>query len=509
MQTQILKETKEKNEHMEQLADHYLNFLREELNSEIMYHSKMKLFWIYNPDTGAWNKYEIDLKSTNELMYSRLFNYLRAKNLFENRYTNTSRVHQEVLKLATILTNERKLAPELADDRYHNFTNGILDTKEKKFLEHTPKIFTDYQYPFEFDTNKEFKLSDYPNFEKLITGSLTEDGNGICEDMETMVQQAFGTMLSPIKYPVMYIFTGVQNSAKSTFMELLRGFVGMDRSGAMALEKIAGKKSTTFSLYEALMGNKLNISEEIEGDQINAGTLKTLISENVSNVEGKGTNAIKNVQFNTRFFGVTNNVLEFKDGTEGIDRRVKYINFTHSIPAKDVDETLVQRIVEKEMEGVVAWAYQGLLSIEGNKQKEGEQWFNGFFQSESSLDIRKEVANKSRPVYDFLEQIELARTDDEGSHIDTKALRIAFADWAEEEGAVQSAGMKQTTFGSQFREYVTKKLGMTSKEYDKLKRRIDNNTKTVVFGLTLTTAYVEPFMSAGEDKPLLNNDVPF
>lgn len=480
-----IQDHKKKIEFVERLVFEYQDFLKAN-NSRILLDLQQREFWIYDSTNHLWFKRVENKMADGVTMFDELYNFLLARGIFESKFTSPGKLMQEATKIGATLIRDGHTTPNYAEDRYHNLMNGIYDSRTHELVPHTSTIFTDYKYQFELDINKEFVLDEYPLLRKLFTGALGDDDKVIDEDLLFMVRQMFGTMISPVRYPVMYICIGEQGTAKSTFAELLYGFVGRDRCGSSPLENFAGNTKNKFGNHKAVVGNKLNVSEEIPEEKLNASNLKTLISEPRVETEAKGKGQ-RDTEFNTRLFGTSNNVLEFDSGVAGIDRRLKYIRFSREIPSHEIDLDLVKNIVASphEMSGLFLFAIEGYKSINENKDKDNENWRAGFYQSDDSLLAKQEVEYKSRPVYNFLNDISLVPGDG-GYQIDISGLLDIYKDWAENNGHEKSAGISLNSFSRQFGEYVSQKHRISKTvQVKNMRKRINNNTKTVYEGLVV------------------------
>ena len=448
--TTQLTDPKEKLAFMERVADEYLKWR----DGGVVYSPVERCFYMYNDNTGAWYKRNLERRQGGKLMYNELIAFLRAYGLYENKFTNYSRLQQEVFKLQALLENNNAVVGAFPNDRYHNFQDCIYDIKDGKRIQHTNdiKYFTNYQYLFSIGEEPEGDIQFTGALDKLFKGAVEYD-----PEKMLMLSQMFGTAISDVRFPVMYVLIGMQQTAKSTFLRLLREFVGRERVGEAPLENFAGSGASRFGLAKAVIGKKVNISEEIKEDKLDSSKIKTMISEDRLEVERKGVDAV-DILFNTRFYGTSNNVLSFEGGTEGIDRRMKYIVFTRQIPSNEVDVNIIDKIVSNEQNMRELWwfAVRGYRSIIDNMSKEYDNlyWFNGFFQNQDSIDAKIEVQEVSRPTYAFLRSINFKYIGGDDDFIVCKELRDWYSEWAEEEGHARSANISQVAFNRQVKEYL-------------------------------------------------------
>ena len=503
-----IQDFKKKQGFVDRLAFNYIEFLNNN-KSEIILDIQQREFWIYDNLNNRWFKRVENKMSDGINLYDEIYNYLTDKDIFEPILTSPGRIGQEITKMGAMLIRKNKIKPEFADDKYHNLINGIYDSKKDEVIKHSSDIFTDYQYPFKVDIKKKFVLEEYPLLNKLFKGALMDETTKKTDkDLFLMVSQLFGTMIAPIRYPVMYILVGEQGTAKSTFGELLSGFVGKGRCGRSPLENFSGNKKNKFGNHKAVVGNKLNISEEISEEKLNANNLKTLITENEIETEAKGKGQ-RDTTHNTRFFGTSNNVLYFDSGVSGIDRRLKYIRLNREIPSSEIDQNLVKKILsdKTEMEGLFLLSIQGYKTLLENKDKDTVNWREGFFQSDDSVNAKEEVESKSRPVYQFLKDIELT-PENTNYQINIAGLLDVYSNWATDNGHEQSAGMTQNNFSRQFSQYITQKYRISKKVQEKtMKKRVEHNTKTVYTGLSINKDTIGILNSVGNEVIIDNNDM--
>ncbi|PJF39361.1 MAG: hypothetical protein CUN55_14570 [Phototrophicales bacterium] len=460
-------DSKEKVAFMDSCYEHYFNFV----GGHIMYRHSTGTFHLYDAKNGLWHTRVAQKRQGGIMMADELFVFLRLHNLTENRFTSPSRLQQEVDRLRAYLIEKGNILADTPDTQWHNFNDGLYSTLTFCKIEHTPDKdkFTDYRYPFSIGDCDEIQRPQFTgNLKKLFDGATDGD-----EELILMLGQMFGTAISPIRYPVMYVLIGAQGTAKSTFLKLLRGFIGDSRSGMSPLENFAGVHRTQFSMAKAVLGHKINISEEISDEQIDASRLKTLISENRIEVERKGHDAI-DVYIDTRFYGTSNNILQFKGGVEGVQRRMKYIMLQRRIPSSEVDHLIVEKILASEEEMRQLWWFSvwGLKNIIDNMKNNDIHWFHGFFQSDASIEAEKEVERLSRPVFAFLDDISFSLAESEDNHIQTTTLREAFINWAELEGHMYSAKITQSAFNHQVIEYMMNKWNLTYMQAKELRKRV-------------------------------------
>ena len=478
----LINDGKEKAIWIDNLVVHYLKFIRS--NGNILVDPKKNIFWLYDSNTNTWNKRTYNQRQGGITIMHELYKFVKLNGLFENRFTNVSRLQQEVMKLEAELISDNEVAPNYADNRYHNFIDGIFDIHKMTMIKHSRKIFTDYQHSFKLKWDKSYeeallnmhKNKSYTDFfsEKSYLSKLLKGSLEFNPELMMMVAQMFGTAVSKERYPVMYILTGLQGTSKSTILKLLSLLIGKQRCSTVPLEWFAGtgNKSDKFA-SSSIIDNIVNISEEIKGETLDAEIVKTIIAENNITIRRMHQEPT-DVSINTRFFGVSNNALKF-DSYEGIERRFKYIKLTRQIPEEEIDLQIINKINNNndDLRKVFLFAISGVILIK--KGMNEFKWLDRFYQSQDSVDEKNFVMETTRPSHAFLNDIEFgpttAKKDGEGFErmaLFSKPLWGAFKNWAEENGHLGSARISLIEFKKQVAEFLRYRFKFTDRQVKKI-----------------------------------------
>ena len=169
-----------------------------------------------------------------------------------------------------------KRAAELKTELYIiNLENTRLDIRDNTMYEFTPDVI-------EFDRLPVFynPYSYCEEVDKLFQRLFLDD-----EETIHLVKEMLGyCLIKHCKYEKGFLLTGSGSNGKSTFLELVKAFLGERNYSSLELDKVTNRFSTVS------LENKLaNIGDDINAKALSeTGTLKKLFSRQSLEVECKG-----------------------------------------------------------------------------------------------------------------------------------------------------------------------------------------------------------------------------
>lgn len=205
---------------------------------------------------------------------------------------------------------------------------------------------------------KQLKRLDYtPNAIEFDRIPVTFDPNASCDDMDAMLERVFlgdadviklfdemmGYMLiKHTRYRAGFMLYGNGSNGKSTILDMIKKFIGMNNYSAIELGKLTDRFAT------AELENKLaNIGDDIDDRPIkDTGTLKKLFTGETLMVERKGERPFTLQPYAKMIFSM-NNLPRSYDKSDGFYSRLIFIPFNAKF--KSTDEDFDPHIADKIM----------------------------------------------------------------------------------------------------------------------------------------------------------------
>lgn len=228
-----------------------------------------------------------------------------------------------------------------------NLMNGTFEISERcqKLREQSPNDFLKYRLSFEYAPQ-----ATAPMFQKFLDTVLPDKR---CQDvLSEYIGYVFTNSLKLEKALILY---GSGANGKSVFYEVITALLGSDNVCSYSLENLT--KSDGYQRAE--LSNKLvNYASEING-KLEASIFKQLVSgEPVEARQIYGTPFI--LRNYAKMIFNCNELPREVEHTNAFFRRFLIIPFNVTIPEKEQDKKLAQKIIAKELAGVFNWVLAGL-----------------------------------------------------------------------------------------------------------------------------------------------------
>jgi putative DNA primase/helicase len=236
----------------------------------------------------------------------------------------------------------------------------VISQEQQKLREFRMEDFLTYQLAFSYDP-----LSNSPIFQTYLDRVLPDRNQQLI--LAEFIGYIFTTGLKLEKVLILY---GSGANGKSVFFDVIKALLGSNNISSYSLQAL----TNNLGYSRADLPNKLvNYGSEIS-PEMDTTVFKLLISgEPVEARLPYGNPFI--IDNYAKFIFNTNELPKDVEDNEAFFRRFLIINFGVTIPEKDRDVQLAQKIIASELPGVFNWVLEGLQRL--LKQK-------GFTQSEES-----------------------------------------------------------------------------------------------------------------------------
>lgn len=245
------------------------------------------------------------------------------------------------------------LPDELNQDHWLlNCFNGTIDLHTGKLLRHRRKDYITKLAQVDFDPE-----ADCPLWDKVLKRIMAGD-----EELISFLQRLFGYFLTgDISEQIFPIFYGEGANGKSTVLDTIMGIMG-DYARKAPPHLVTMRRNDEHPTEIAdLFGRRLVVaSESEEGKKLRIELVKQMTGDET--LTGRFMRQ-DYFTFNRTHKTVlmTNNKPRIEEVNNAIWRRILLIPFQVTIPEKDQDKRLLQRL-RGEWPGILRWAVQGCLA---------------------------------------------------------------------------------------------------------------------------------------------------
>lgn len=229
-----------------------------------------------------------------------------------------------------------------------NVKNTRLDLRNGACLEFTPDAIEFDRIPVTYDPS-----AYCAELDKMLNRVFLGD-----RDVINLFEEMIGAiLLKHSKYQKAFLFTGKGSNGKSTVLDLLKTFLGLDNYATLSLEEVTGR------FNKILLEHKLaNIGDDIDNVVIkDTGTLKKMTAGNAITVEDKGQKAYSAELYATHIYSA-NEIPRSFDKTDGFYRRWLIIPFDAKFTAEDPD---FDPLIEDKITTDTALSYLLNIGIRG------------------------------------------------------------------------------------------------------------------------------------------------
>jgi putative DNA primase/helicase len=229
-----------------------------------------------------------------------------------------------------------------------NVQNGLYNTLDGTFSEHTPRSISTVRINAKHDEN-----ADCPLFLAFLT-SLLPDAEIF------LLQEIFGYLLIPInKAQKSFVFVGAPNAGKSTLLSIVQEvLLGSENVSNIPWQSLGDRFKTA-----ELFGKLANIFADLPSKSVDDnGMFKALTGEDFITVERKNKDPFSFRPYARLLFSCNEIPRNYGDRSDGFYRRLIIIRFEKSVPEDRRDPNLREKLAV-ERDGIFHWALEGLKRL--------------------------------------------------------------------------------------------------------------------------------------------------
>lgn len=335
---------------------------------------------------------------------------------------------QETLAYLQLKAEEKEFSPA----KYIVVENGVFNLDTWELEEHSPNIITRNKIPVPYVPGAYYEVTD-----KTLDKIAVND-----KKVRMLLEEILGYVLfRRNEYAAMFILTGDGSNGKSSFLDMLRKFVGSENTSALDLNELDHRFKTA-----ELFGKLVNIGDDIDKSYIKStGTLKKLATGNAVNVERKGRDPFDLVSYAKLIFSA-NEMPRINDYTDGLNRRLQIVPFKAKFTPDDpdYDPFITDKLLSDEsMQYILNLALNALKRLLKN---------NRFTRSKAIEKEMEMYMEENNPIISFV--------NNEGIEFDRRPVKNVYEEYRIYCNENGFQAVSNVTFGRQIR----KLYGYTSKQ---------------------------------------------
>lgn len=318
------------------LAEH----IREQANYYIVKRQGSETFFVYWYDNGYYK--QLSTGEIKAMIKEYIPLEMRKPTVWEATY-------KDLISTNNFINHEQLNTEE----HLINFKNGILNTKTWEMMEHSPKYLLTYQIQYNYNKDAEPPKKWKEFIETLVSGD---------KDTACTLQEWFGLNISNYNANLckksVALCGVVGNTGKSKFLKMLAQIIGLNNICSKSIQDLSAKFGAG-----ALYGKKCVLIDDQKAANIEDGsTFKAITGDGVIEAELKGKDPFS-ITFTGGITFTCNEMPYIKDdkGTHMFERFL-IIPCNNVIPPEKRDNRLFEKM-EKEIEGIIVWALQGLKRL--------------------------------------------------------------------------------------------------------------------------------------------------
>lgn len=176
------------------------------------------------------------------------------------------------------------------------------------------------------------------------------------EEIRAVVQELCAQTLLPSNYGIAGWFYGQGANGKGVLMEVVEAI--HRQSCRLRLDNLAQR----FAL-ESLIGASLVLVDEVANEKMAEEIFKSLITGNGIDIDRKNEKPLRSYRSRAKWIIASNTVPHIRDKSDGVWRRIVFVNWRSQIAERNRVVDLDQRIIKSELHIVLDWLLMGAVRI--------------------------------------------------------------------------------------------------------------------------------------------------
>ncbi len=313
----------------------FTNYEQEVLN-RMPYLKKNEIGLVFNYKDGVYkivSDLEIQDLILNNLYDDMLWGYRTKRNVAD--------------KVACLLSIIPPLVLTNDGNWILNVKNGLLNLKTMELVPHTPNFVSLTQLPVAYDPEAKC-----PIWEECMDAWM--EGPEKEEKTQLLKQFCGYTLTSSMNYDKALFLVGDGGNGKSTCVDTIARVIGPDSTAHIDLEGLYGQYG-----MKGLIGKRLNIIEEVQGNFYQSNKLKKLISGEEVTIDMKYKDQFT-FRPQAKFIFAVNIMPRVDDTSTATERRIVAINFRNNF--RDNPNTSLRSnfgLLAQELAGILNWMIEG------------------------------------------------------------------------------------------------------------------------------------------------------
>jgi putative DNA primase/helicase len=232
-----------------------------------------------------------------------------------------------------------------------NLKNGLLNIRTLELSPHTPEFVSLVQFNVAYDPT-----ATCPTWESCIEAWM--EGDEYKEKTDLLQQFAGYCLSSSMLYDRAMFLVGDGGNGKSTFVDTIAMLIGKDAVSHIDLESLYGQYG-----MKGLIGKRLNIIEEVQGNFYHSNKLKKLISGEQVTIDIKYKDQFS-FRPQAKFIFAVNIMPRVDDSSSATERRMCVVLFNNNF--RDAPNTALRSdtgLLAEELPGILNWMLEGARKL--------------------------------------------------------------------------------------------------------------------------------------------------
>jgi len=326
------------------------------------FYDHAKLFWFWDFTSNKWMMVdEVDLMNSLDKSVTAMHDTIApaVRNMYLESFKRLGRL----------------MLPDQAPNTWVQFKDVLIDIKADTEAKATNLFFVTNPLPWNYVKDKETPIMD-----QLMTQWVGKD------NVKQLKQIIAYCMVPNYFIHRIFCFIGAGSNGKSTFLDLLRKFLGEDNYCSTELDDLMTGRFEQAKLYKKLA---CMMGETNFNTMSRTSKLKKLSGGDLVSIEYKNKNAFDTVNY-AKLIISTNGLPSTKDQSYGFYRRWMIIDFPNQFKEK---ADVLGRIPDSEYEALTGQCVELLKDL----------WVNPCFHNEGSVEDRaRKYEEMSDPLQMFI-----------------------------------------------------------------------------------------------------------